>query len=119
MATIPTKESLQCPYCHEATSIKAMIKFMLPEREVFNNRFAVLNRCAKCTQVYMSVREQSFKKQQDEIWNLYHYYLPLEMQQNFLIKATLCFNPNRQHCRCPAHSMINEIDFSRLERLGD
>lgn len=110
------KES--CPYCKESSNVKSLACFVLPERKVFNRRAAKLTRCEACTQIFMSIQEQSKPhKQQDEIWNLYHYYLPEDLQRDFFINATMCYNRNNKHCRCALHMMISQMDFSELERL--
>lgn len=110
----------QCPYCHQPASAVQIAKFALPERKVFLDRSAMLNRCVSCDQLFMSVYEQVPKKEdQDEVWNLYQYFLPERLQQDFLIGATLCSTPTKKYCRCTGHSLINEIDFSKLEKLED
>lgn len=120
----PNAEQQQCPYCHAPASIIQLAQFLLPEREVFKMRSARLNHCKQCQQVFMSLFEETVPSMmsgtvQDKVWNLYQYYLPPAMQHDLLIKATLCGSPNKKYCRCGVHAMINEIDFSRLEKLED
>lgn len=112
-------EHNQCPYCHQLGCISQIAEFRLPRREVFTNRRALLHLCDQCEQIYMSVIEQSeVSSDHDEFWNDYHYYLPKELQADFLISASLCGSPRNPLCPCTVHELINEIDFSKLERLG-
>lgn len=113
-------ERKACPYCHKPDSIDQIARFELPGREVFSDRSAHLMQCKQCSQVFMSVYEESRAGALDsEAWDLYHYYLPQNIQQDMLINATLCPNPTQWDCNCPIHQMINQLNFAHLQKFSD
>ena len=113
-------EHKACPYCRKLTTIQPIVRFEIPQREVFTDRNATLHQCQHCLQVYLSIYEESRVGVVDsEVWNMYYYYLPKKLQQDFLISATLCATPDKIDCACAVHALISQLDFSQLQRLEE
>lgn len=107
-----------CPYCHSTEGVTQLVEFTIPARTSYTNRSAQLLQCCSCQQVFVSVYEAEPNDQHsNEAWNIYYYYLPQSLQQDFLINATLCISPDDATCNCAMHQLISELDFSQLQRL--
>lgn len=114
MTTVST-----CPYCHAVDAVNRLIDFSIPARTTYTNRSAQLLQCQRCQQVFMSMyEEEPNDSSKPAAWNAYFYYLPQVLQNDLLIDGTLCINPADAACQCAIHQLINQLDFSQLQRLS-